>query len=334
MKGPVRRLSEFATKLQNVVGRFTDDAAEVDRADSLPADHLDELAALGLYGAFAPVSDGGLGLSLNELCDVVEVLASACLATTFVWIQHFRLLAGALDPAAPLLLRDQKSKVIDGEVKGGVALGGLLPGPARLKATSTAKGWSLSGEAPWVSGWGLIDQLFVAARGPGDTVVNFLVAAKDQPGLVATRHRLSALNASVTVRLDFDALAVRGDQVIGQVPYDPAHEAPEGLRVNGSLALGVARRCCTLLGPTPLDDELRGCRNGLDNADTVTMALARARACELAVRASHALAVKRGSSSVIAGDVAERTAREAALLLTFGSRPAIRLTLLKQFGAE
>jgi hypothetical protein len=36
---------------------------------------------------------------------------------------------------------------------------------------------------------------------------------------------------------------------------------------------------------------------------------------------------------VISGDIAERTAREAALLLTFGSRPAIKQALLKDLGA-
>jgi alkylation response protein AidB-like acyl-CoA dehydrogenase len=325
-------VSEFATKLQYVVERFTDDAAEVDRADSLGADHLDELAALGLYGSFAPVADGGLGLSLSELCDVVEVLAAACLTTTFVWIQHFRLLAAVLDPTGPPLLGNLKPKVIGGETKGGVALRGLQPGPARLSATPTAQGWSLDGDAPWVSGWGLVDELFVAARGPDNTVVNFLIAPKDQPGLVATRHRLSALNASVTVRLDFNALVVPSGQMVGQSPFDPSLEGPEGLRVNGSLALGVARRCCTLLGPTSLDDELRECRDRLDGADAETMALARAGACELAVRASLALAVERGSSSVISGGIAERSVREAALLLTFGSRPAIRRALLQKFG--
>jgi alkylation response protein AidB-like acyl-CoA dehydrogenase len=326
-------LSEFATKLESVVERFSNDAPEVDKAESIPADHLDELAAIGLYGAFAQVSDGGLGLSLVELSGAVEELASACLASTFVWIQHFRLLAAVLDPAAPAPLRSQMSKVVGGETRGGVALGGLLPGPARLKATPVPEGWSLSGEAPWVSGWGVIDTLFVAARGPDNNVVNLLVQAKDQPGLVINRRRLSALNASATVSLVFDALVVEDERMVGLVPHDPAHERPEGLRVNGSLALGLTRRCCSLLGPTPLDDELQSCRDELDSADAETMSFARARACELAVRAAHASAVQRGSSSVLDGDVAERSAREAALLLTFGSRPAIRHALLEQFGA-
>lgn len=326
-------MSDFATRLKGVVEGFSDDASRVDRADAIPGNHLDQLAGLGLYGAFASPDDGGLGLSLSQLCAVVEELASACLATTFVLIQHFRLLAAVLDPTGPPIVRDQRAKVIAGEVRGGVALGGQLPGPARMRAAATSGGWMLDGDAPWVSGWGVVDELFVAARGPDNTVVNFVIDAKDQPGLDVTRHHLSALNATATVRLGFDSLFIADDRMLGQVPYDPSRETPEGLRVNGSLALGVVHRCCTLLGPSPLDAELSGRRDDLDNASMESMPLARAAACELAVRASHALAVHRGSSSVLDGDIAERTAREAALLLTFGSRPAIKQALLQEFGA-
>jgi hypothetical protein len=275
---------------------------------------------------------GGLGLSLTEMCETVEELAAACLATTFVWIQHFRLLAAVLDPSAPAIVGGERAEIVSGQVKGGVALTGLQPGPAKLTVTPTRDGWSLDGEAPWVSGWGLVDRLVVAARGLDDTVVTVLLDAQDQPGLTATRRRLSALNASVTVKVTFDALFVEADRVIGQVAHDPSWEPPEGLRVNGSLALGVTRRCCALVGPSGLDDELRDARAELDGANAETMAIARARACELAVRASHALAVYRGSSSVLERGVAERTAREAQLLLTFGSRPAIRDSLLQRFG--
>jgi hypothetical protein len=88
-----------------------------------------------------------------------------------------------------------------------------------------------------------------------------------------------------------------------------------------------------VIGPSALDNELRDARAELDGPDAENIAKARARACELAVRASHALAVFLGSSSVLDGGIAERTAREAQLLLTFGSRPAIRHSLLQLFGA-
>ena len=64
------------------------DAMRVDHLDGVPAAHLDALAALGLYGAPVPVGVGGLGLDLEAYCAVVEELASGCLATTFVWLQH------------------------------------------------------------------------------------------------------------------------------------------------------------------------------------------------------------------------------------------------------
>jgi hypothetical protein len=104
-----------------------------------------------------------------------------------------------------------------------------------------------------------------------------------------------------------------------------------GLRLNGSLPLGVARRCCALIGPTPLDDELRRARAALDAASTETMPAARAAASELAVRAAHTLAVRAGSTSALAGTEAERLTREAAFLLVFGSRPAIKEALLTRF---
>jgi alkylation response protein AidB-like acyl-CoA dehydrogenase len=197
-----------------------------------------------------------------------------------------------------------------------------------LKATETKDGWRLDGDAPWVSGWGIVDVLFLTARQSDDTVVSFVMEANDKSGLEVARHQLSAMNASSTVQLVFTDFHLPRTCYVSSQPFAPGLERPEGLRVNGSLALGVARRCCELLGPTSLDDELRRCRDDLDAYETTDVAVARARATELAVRAAHVLAVSRGSRSAISGDIGERTSREAALLLVFASRPAIKEALL------
>jgi hypothetical protein len=47
--------------------------------------------------------------------------------------------------------------------------------------------------------------LTVVARGPDDTVVTLIMPAAAQPGLAVTRQRVVAVDASVTVRLGFDA---------------------------------------------------------------------------------------------------------------------------------
>jgi alkylation response protein AidB-like acyl-CoA dehydrogenase len=307
---------------------FETTASSVDQTGTIPYELFNGLANAGLYGTFAPRSLGGLELSLGQMCEVIETLAAASLSPTFVWMQHFRLLAALMDPSTPEDLRALLPRAVSGDLKGGVALGGLLPGPARLRAVASDEGWMLEGDAPWVSGWGTVDVLFVTARGPEKTVVSCILDARDQPGLRVTHHQLSALNATSTVRLDFDGLLVNPDRFVSQQPYAPGREGREGLRANGSLALGVTRRCCALLGPTSLDDELIDRRNELDGADVEGMPMARARACALALRAAHVLAVERGSQASLAGDVAERTSREASLLLVFGSRPSIKQALL------
>src|SRR6476660_8086822 len=140
----------------------------------------------------------------------------------------------------PAALRDRwLGPACRGQVRGGIALGGLLPGPPRLRARPDRGGWRLDGGAPWVTGWGLIDLLLVAARGPDDSLVSLIVDAAAQPGLTVTRERLAAVHASVTVRLGFDGVLVPGERWAGQEPFDPAESRrPDRMRVNGSLAPG------------------------------------------------------------------------------------------------
>jgi alkylation response protein AidB-like acyl-CoA dehydrogenase len=323
-----KKADELQARIVGLARVLEERAMEVDLSGSISSQHFNALATQGLYGVFAPETVGGLELDLSGVCTIVETLAAACLTTTFVWIQHLRLLAAVLDPGAPEKIRERLPLVVRGQLKGGVALSGLLPGPPRLRATETNDGWRLDGEAPWISGWGIVDAIFITARQSDDAVVSFVVDAVEQPGIEVTHHHLSAMNASSTVRVVFTDFDISHSRFVGSQPYTPGLERPEGLRVNGSLALGVTRRCCELLGPTSLDDELRRCRDDLDAYETKDIAVSRARAAELAVRAAHVLAVSRGSQSAISGDIADRTSREAALLLVFASRPAIKESLL------
>ncbi len=313
-------------------------ATRVDGLDAIPEAHFDAIAADGLFGASAPAGVGGLGLDLPAVCSVAEELASGCLATAFVWLQHFRLLTilvGGWTPGGQA--GDWLSAACQGRLRGGVALAGLIPGPPLLRARPARGCWQLDGTAPWVTGWGQVDLLVVAARGPAETLVTLVLDAAPATGLTMSRQRLVAANASATVRLDFDAVTVPGSRFVSQVRYDPAASlAPGMLRLNGSLALGAALRCARLLGPGPLEDELAACRAQLDYAVTAegaAMPAARAAACVLALRAAAALAVHNGSKSATAGQHAERLTREALFLLVFGSRPAIKAALLQQLGA-
>jgi alkylation response protein AidB-like acyl-CoA dehydrogenase len=314
-------------------------ALDTDLADTLPAANLDALAAGGFFAPFVPSALGGLGLEGSQFHAVAEAFASGCLATTFVWIQHLGLLGSALGRAGDEFGRRWLAPAMSGEVKGGIALAGIQPGPPQLRATEQAGGsWRITGSSPWVTGWGIVDVVLVAARaGDGDdVVVNLLIDAADAPGLTATRQHLAAVNASRTVRLDFDGVVVDADRVVGQSPYDPGALFSPGLRLNGCLAVGVAARCCALIGPSGLDDDLAALREQLNDCPDEPDAVyaVRADACQFAVRAAAALSVHTGSSAALAGGYADRLTREAQFLLVFGSRPPIKAGLLERFGVR
>ena len=104
-------------------------------------------------------------------------------------------------------------------------------------------------------------------------------------------------------------------------------------RVNGSLAVGVATRCCRLMGPTRLDDDLAAAVADLDAGTPATYPRVRAAMSAFAVRAAAALVAFEGSRGIERGTHAERLYREAAVLEIFATRPAIRAALLATWGA-
>jgi len=304
-------------------------AAAVDAASVVPAGHLDALAAAGLYGIAGPVALGGLDVDLVTFCRVIETLAGGCLATTFVWLQHHGAVR-ALAASANSQLRDTwLGPLVQGQCRAGIALGSARRGPPLLRASRTCDGYVLDGTAPWVTGWGLVDVVYTLARDAEDQLVAALLPARVSDTLSSTRLNLVAANASATVELRFTGHAVPADLVCSVSPHAEwlAGDA-QGLRPNGSLSLGVAARCCRLIGDSPLDAELVAVRDRLDGADASAMPAARAAAPEFAYRAAGAAVVAAGSRGILVGEQPQRLVREAAFLLVFGSRPAIKEDLL------
>ena len=301
-----------------------------DAARLLPVSHLDLLAREGFYGIAGPTDAGGMDLDPPTTSAIVESLASGCLTTTFVWLQHrnpVRAIAASDTPG----LRDRwLGPLCRGERRAGIALAGSRPGPPILRATSTRSGdVLLNGEAPWVSGWERVDVALVTAR-IDDTVVSTLVDTRGSPSLQVEHLRLVGANASGTVTLRFRDHLVPSERIVGAEPLaDVLARDAEGLRLNGSLALGVAARCCRLMGPTSFDEQLITVRRTLDEASTEGLPEARAAASVLAMRAATALTVAHGSRSILIDQHPQRLAREALFLLVFGSRPPIRTELLR-----
>jgi len=293
-------------------------ALETDAADTLPVELLDELAAAGLYGLAGP--------DFETVCTVVEALASGCLTTTFVWVQHLGAVRAAAMSENPAMA-EWVPLLGSGERRAGLALGGALPGEPLLTARQTGSGWRLEGVSPFVSGWGRIDVVHTAARTEDGHLVWGFVDAGD---LTVERLHLVALNATATVRAEFPGVELPAERVLSVQPYGEGPTPPEVLRIHASLALGVAGRCCRLLGPQPFDDELARCRTELDRLDPQTIEAARGEAGELALRAAATLLAMRGSRSLLLDDHAQRLAREALFALVYALRPGSRAAVLER----
>jgi alkylation response protein AidB-like acyl-CoA dehydrogenase len=300
-------------------------ALATDAADVVPREVLDALADAGLYG-------NALDVDFPTICAVQETLASGCLTTAFLWAQHLGLVHALATSGNEELQSRWLAPLTTGEVRAGLALGGALPEPTLQARPADADGWLLDGVSPFVSGWGRIDVVHTAAR-TGDEIVWLIIDAEESSELRVERLRLAALDATATVRASFDNLAVAGDRLTGRHPAGGT-TPPEVLRLHAALGLGVAARCCRLLGPTSLDDELVACRNELDRLDPETIFGARAAAGELAVRAAAALSVAQGSRSLLAAEHPQRLAREALFTLVYALRPESKDALLARLQAQ
>lgn len=311
-------------------------ALAVDRGEISPQENLNVLAAEGFYGIAAPPELGGLGLGAYEaIADVVIAFAGGCLTTTFIGLQHFGpVLSVAASPSAGIR-ETWLGPLCRGERRAGIALAGLRPGPAQVRVETVSGGYLVTGETTWVTGWGLIDTLQVAARDEFDVIHYLLLDAVESPTLTVRRTHLMAVQASNTVAIQFNRHFVPADRLTHTQPFAQwAGQDAFGSSLNGFLALGVAARCAALLGPSPLDEELTLARIGLLTAAPADIPVARATASLLAMRAATTLVVQVGSRSVLWDQHAQRFYREAGFLLVFGTRPAIKQELLDRLAAQ
>lgn len=302
-------------------------APDVDAQDRVP--HLDLLAGAGYYGLASPESTLDVP-DYPAVQRIVETFASGCLATAFVWVQHHGAVIAVAETRNQDLRAEYLSPLTTGRCRAGLAAGAAVrPGPPLLTAEAVPGGWVFDGEAPWVTGWNMIDVVHVAARDEHDVLVWALVDTAD---LAASEPLdLVAVRASRTVTVRFDRLFVPHARVTSTITRTEHLKGdPESLRFTGSLALGVARRAIRLVGHD--ETELDAVRQRLHEAGDDQIPAARAQAADLALRTAAALVVHDGSRAVLPRAHGQRLMREATFLLVFGTRPGIRAALLDRFG--
>lgn len=346
-------LAEAAARARTVADEVLFPRAQAtDRAPLVPREHLDALRDTGLFGLQGPREvPGGLGADHAGARPVLEAVAGGCGATAFVWAQHHgavRRVAGGDGPARERWL----PRLCDGSVLAGIGFAYLRrPGAPAVRATRTPGGWRIDGEAPWITGWGLIDALVVMARvddgtpDDGSVVTVVVDRPRDHERLHAGEPQALAVMASTgTVALAFDALEVAERDVVG-VQTDDAWRLRDALgsAMPPPAPLGIADRAIRLLAERPagsgvaeaasaLGEELQERKEAADRVsasiervigegagsiDAVVAigAAERDRGLHLARRATDALVAATGGGAMSLEHPAQRLSREATFFL-------------------
>ncbi len=125
------------------------------------------LAEAGLLGMALPTEYGGWNASGESQKIITEIFASYCGVTTFTQAQHHgpsrMILGGPNEKLKKRLLPDLAA----GKKLCAVSFAHLRrPGPPVLRAEPINGGWRLFGTAPWVTGYGLMNQCVFGATLP------------------------------------------------------------------------------------------------------------------------------------------------------------------------
>lgn len=314
-------------------------AQDVDRADTIPADHLAAIARAGLFDLAAAAAGGGFDDDRETAWRVFSTIAGGCGATFFVWAQHHT--------AVRVLRSSPNQPLVDqllGELCSGVATAGVAfahlrrSGPPAIGATRVDGGWLLDGHSPWTTSWGIADWFAIAGADDGrddGQVVWAMLPRAPSDGVAATPLQLPVFMATGTVRLRFDRCFVPDERIALIEPLAEWRSRDRKNAAAGNPAThGIAVRATELVRELGEGDPLASaaadrlddaCRAREDAFDEILLAadlddeesfVARAsrhrtECLHLAQRATTALLATVGGRGMDLAHPAQRLAREA-----------------------
>ena len=334
---------------RDVAAELAPKSADVDR-HGVPVSHIERLKSSGILGMLGAVEYGGSGVDIEVFWAVTELLAAADLSTWFVQAQHHMPLritaASALldDAGRERLLRP----LCDGTSLSGIVFSQLRSHPRILiEAARVTGGWTLTGTAPWYTGWGLSDVALFSGLTADDQVVMGFARPVEQPALTAAPLALAVMAGTSTVRLAFDGLLIAEEDVVVVQPHAEWAAADARTVVNAqAAAFGVARAALQFLNASgdPLAAELAGeLAEALAPVRATAIRLMaeeppdlhldlrlaqRVEAGRLVAEAVQAAAILGGGRGMALDQRPQRLVREAAFLQVQAQTPAVRAAQL------
>ncbi len=314
--------------------------------------NIHALAAARYFGLGISPEYGGLGADDAVRREYTELMASACGVTAFTQ-QQLHAGGGFVGGGRSNSLKQELlPRFASGTELCGVAFSHLRrPGPPMVRAERVPGGYRLSGKAPWVTGWGILDSFILGAvRLPEqDHLYLYIPKAGNEAALLpGPRIPLVVMNASDTVEVTFESLFVPEDHVLSERSAEDLRRSDFcGISGHVFLPLGCTRGSVhhlhTLaqgrgsanfaLAAEEFAQEIDACRRealawsgscaDLPNYKEHALRV-RAAAIVLAVRAAHAAVTATGGSAHLLSNPAQRLLREAIFYTTTAQTPDVQ----------
>ena len=190
-------------------------AQEIDQDPVALREVLAEMGARNLMALKRPATYGGPEFDEPTFRRFQEEMARASGTLAFCQTQH--------QSAVSMLSKSENNELknaylphmANGSKQVGIGFSQLRrPGPPIMRAEPTHDGYVLNGNVPWVTGWSFFPEFLMGAALPDGRAVFAVVPLASQPGVkVSPPMRLAAMEAAMTVSVDFDGYFVPQAQI-------------------------------------------------------------------------------------------------------------------------
>jgi len=310
-------------------------AHDLEASDTWPADIVESMKELGLFGATISPEYGGLGLPATTYSKIVERVSAVWMSVSGIFNSHLIMAAAVERFGSEEMKQHYLPLFASGELRGGIALtepdaGTDLQGihtRAERRSDDSGEHYIINGAKTWISNSVNGNVLAVLAKtdphaDPAYRGMSLLLVEKGTPGFQITR-KLEKLGYKGidTGEMTFDNARVPADKLIGEEGRG-LQQILAGLelgRINvAARGVGVARAC--------LDDSLRYAQlrktfgKPISEHQAIALKLA-----DMATRVEAARLLV--NSAARAYDTGERCDMEAGMAKLFATEAAVENSL-------
>ncbi|NKY51931.1 acyl-CoA dehydrogenase [Nocardia vermiculata] len=255
-------LSDVQTEILATVRTFVNkeiipNAPELERADRYPAEIVETMKKMGLFGLTIPEEYGGLGESLLTYALVVEEIARGWMSVSGVINTHFIVAHMIAQYGTPAQKNKYLPLMATGEIRGSFSMSepdlGSDVAAIKTRARPDGNDYIIDGAKMWLTNGASSNLIALLARTGGDDVkpsrglTTFLVEKPEGFGEVAPGLTIPAKIEKMgykgvdTTEAVFDGFRIPATQVLGEAPNRGFAFMMDGVEVG---RVNVAARAC------------------------------------------------------------------------------------------